>query len=147
VLPIVVEPETGAHLPLARLHVRPEDLPADDAGPRPGSQRWAEGPLQRLYDATHGRPQAEPGFGLPEVLTLLSRVAERPVPRSDREEAVVQRAYREIGPLSRKSADAAFHAIGRELGPARPLQTYLDALRKRVVTGPQTTSKKRSRPK
>ena len=147
-LPIVVEPGTGAHLPLTRLHVRPGDLPAEGVGPRPGSQRWAEGPLQRLYDATHARPQAEPGFGLPEILALLSRVAERPVPRSDREEALVQRAYRELGPLARKAAEAAFQAIGRELGPGRPLQAYLGALRTRVVAGPQNTkSRKRSRPK
>ncbi|MCW8138344.1 MAG: transposase family protein [Planctomycetota bacterium] len=146
VLPVVVDPATGEHLPLVRLHVRPEDL-TDDTSPRPAPRRWAEGPLQRLHDAVLGRPQAEPGFGLPEILSLLSRVAGRPVPRSDREEALVQRVYREIGPLARQAAEAAFADLERELGTGRPLQLYLDALRKRVPTSPppRTTTKKRRR--
>ena len=69
----------------------------------------------------------------------------RPVPRSDREEALVQRAYREIGPVARKAAESSFQAIGRQLGPGRPLQIYIDALRRGVVSIPQKSSKARQR--
>jgi putative transposase len=129
--PLVVEPGTERHLPLQRAAVR---LEAHAVEPPP-VKRWGEGPLQALYDAWQGkvRPVAEPGFGLPEIFDLLADAAGRPVPRSDAEAALIQQAYRRIGPLPRRATETAFRAVRRALGRGRPLQTYLDALAQRVV--------------
>jgi hypothetical protein len=128
--PLVVEPGTERRLALKRAAVRPEDVASE-----PVVERWGEGPLQKLYDRStgKGRPQAEAGFGLPEIHALLGRVAGRPVPRTEHEAALVQRVYRAIGPLPRKPCEAAFEAVGRELGTGRPVKAYLDALAARVV--------------
>ena len=131
--PLVLEPGTERHLPLRRAEVRPEDLP-DEAPP----ERWGQGPLQTIYDDWAGkrRPQAEPGFGLPELYALLGELAGRVVPRSEREAGRVQRFYRSHGPLPRAATEAAFAAFARELGPRRALQTYLDALALRIRKDP-----------
>lgn len=130
--PQLVHPRSGQMLGLRLAEVRPSDVP--DRRPRPTP--WGEGPLQTLYDSWRGqpRPQAEPGFGLPELYALLSRTCERHVPQSDAEAALVQRVYREIGPLPRAATEAAMRQIALQLGPRRPIQTYLDALRRRVRT-------------
>jgi hypothetical protein len=119
--------------------VRPSDVP-DPPRPEP----WGEGPLQTLYDSWRGnpRPQAEPGFGLPEIYALLGQACGRHVPNSDAEAALVQRIYREIGPLPRAATESALRQIADQLGPRRPIQTYLDALRCRVR--PASDSKDRT---
>lgn len=131
--PVVVDPSSGRHLPLRRAAVRSED-----AAPAADPERWGEGPLQTLYDAWtgRGRPQAQPGFGLPELYALLARISGRHVPQSDSEAALVQRAWRAHGPLARKPTEAAFRAIGRALGPGRPIKSYLDALSARIRRRP-----------
>ncbi len=137
--PLVVEPGTERRLALARAAVRPEDV---QDMPKP--KRWGEGPLQKLYDAwTEGkpRPQAEPGFGLPELYVLLGDARGRAVPANEHEAAQVARVYRQIGPLARKPTEAAFAEIQRELGAGRPLDAYLGALERRVT--PPTPKKKR----
>jgi putative transposase len=136
--PLVVEPGTERRLALTKAAVRPEDV--EDTPP----ERWGEGPLQKLYDAwTAGkpRPQAEPGFGLPELYVLLGDVRGRAVPANEHEAAQVGRVYRQIGPLARKPTEAAFAEIQRELGAGRPTGAYLDALKRRVT--PPTPKKKR----
>jgi hypothetical protein len=142
VAPLLVNPETRRREPLVRVAVQPED-----AVPKPPTQpeRWGNGLLQKLHDQWHGkvRPIAEPGFGLPEIFQLLAEIAGRPVPQSDAEAALVQEAYRAIGPLARRPTEAAFRAIARELGSKRPLKTYLDALARRVV--PETTRQSKGR--
>lgn len=127
--PQLVHPESGRPLGLRLAAVHPSDAPQPS---RPAPR--GEGPLQALYDSWRGRsrPQAEPGFGLPEVYALLSHSCGRHVPQSDAEAALVQRVYREIGPLPRAATEAAMRQLGAELGPRRPIQTYLDALRRRV---------------
>ena len=142
-LPLVIQPGTDRHLPLTRAQVRPEDR-----AEAPGAERWGEGPLQTLYDAWQGkvRPNAEPGFGLPELFLLLAEVVGRPVPRSDSEAAAIQRAWRQIGPLAKKPTQAALRAIGRQLGVGRPMSAYLDALRSRVVPHSTPHPRRRSRP-
>ncbi len=131
--PRVVEPRSKQRLELRRAAVRPED--AEDRPPR---ERWGSGPLQKLYDSWRGapRPQAEAGFGLPEIYALLTGVAGRHVPGNEHEAALVQRVYRDLGPLARKPCEDAFGAIERELGDGRPIKTYLDALRRRVSPAP-----------
>ncbi len=132
--PLVTEPGTERRLPLRRAEIRPEDV-EDTAQP----ERWGAGPLQTIYDDWAGqhRPQAEPGFGLPELYALLAETAGRVVPASEREAAVVQSFYRQHGPLPRLATEAAFVALAAELGSARALKTYLDALAARIDKGPR----------
>lgn len=141
--PLVVEPGTERPLPVERAAIRPEDLPPP--GPQP--ERWGPGHLQVLHDAWRGkrRPVADPGFGLPELFRLLEQTAGRPVPRSDAEAARIHHAYRSIGPLPRRATEAALHDIGLCLGKGRPLQTYLDALARRVAKPEGETRETRSR--
>jgi putative transposase len=142
VAPLVVEPGTERHLSLQRAAVAATDC--EDFSP---VERWGDGPLQTLYDAWQGkvRPVAEAGFGLPEVYVLLAESVGRPVPRSDGEAALVQRAYQRIGPLPKKATESAFRVIRRELGGGRPISAYLDALARRVVTE-STPAPKRGHP-
>jgi len=138
-VPLVIEPGSERHLALERAAIRVEDRPSEP----PAVRRWGEGPLQVLYDAWQGktRPVAEPGFGLPEIFALLAESSGRAVPRSDAEAALVQRAWRALGPLPRRQTELAFQHIVRALGPGRPLQAYLDALAQRVVPSPRRASK------
>jgi hypothetical protein len=134
VLPVVVEPGTGQHLPLTRAAIRAEDCPAPPAP----VERWGQGPLQAMYDTWHGkvRPVAESGFGLPEIFGLLAATVGRPVPRSEREAALIQQTYAKLGPLPRQATEKAFQEIRRVLGTGRPVQAYLDALALRLKTPP-----------
>lgn len=126
--PLVVDPVSEQRLALRLAAVRPQDAISVEP------QRWAPGPLQALYDTRQGhrRPQAEPGFGLPELYQLLARAVARHVPRDDAEAALVQRAYQDMGPWARGAAEAALSTVAAQLGPARPLKTYLDALKQRI---------------
>lgn len=139
--PVVVHPSTQQDLPLRRAAVRPKDI----AAAPPSGPRWGRGHLQALYDDWQGqvRPQAEAGFGLPEVMDLCAQATERHVPRSDAEAALVARIYREIGPLPEQATRAAFAAIVNTLGHGRPLKTYLDALARRVAPPPQYSKPRR----
>ena len=133
--PLVVEPGTERRLPVRRAAVRPEDLEAaPESGLTPEPERWGAGPLQTIYDDWAGqrRPIAEPGFGLPELYTLLAEAAGRVVPTSDREAALVQRFYRQHGPLPRAATEAAFAALAADLGTQRAIKSYLDALAARI---------------
>jgi putative transposase len=128
--PVVVHPESSQHLDLRIAAVGPEDATSNS---RPAPR--GEGALQAIYDSWCGgqpRPQAEPGFGLPEIYALLSQTCGRHVPHSDAEAALIQRIYRDTGPLPRAATEAAMRSIGVELGPHRPIKTYLDALVRRV---------------
>jgi transposase InsO family protein len=142
--PVVIEPGTGRHLPLKRAAIGPSDCALQ---PPANNTRWAEGPLQTLYDSWQGqtRPVAEPGFGLPEIFELLALAVGRPVPRSDSEAALVHRAYRAMGPLGRRATETAFRAIRRALGDGRPVQSYLEALAQRIKPSPAPKPKKRSK--
>lgn len=128
--PLVVDSLTEKHRALTRAQIRPEDIAEQQA-----VERWSEGHLQTLYDHWQGkvRPNAEPGFGLPEIFALLTQVVGRHVPSTDAEAALVHRAYRGFGPLPKKSTEKAFTEIRRELGQKRPLKTYLDALERRIA--------------
>jgi len=131
--PLVVHPTTGLLTSVRRAAIRPEDLEHVAPPPAPVCRRGA-GALQTLYDTWQGqkRPQAEPGFGLPELYALLSKACGRHVPSSDGEAALVQRIYQAIGPLPKEPTERAMTAIAQQLGPRRPVRTYLDALEKRV---------------
>jgi transposase InsO family protein len=128
--PMVIDPESGKERELRRAAIRPEDIEAPEDGTT--TERWGPGALQTLYDSWRGRrrPQAEPGFGLPEIYALLGRAAGHHVPRSDAEADLIQRVYRDIGPFSRAATEAAMQTIESDLGPGRPIKSYLDALQR-----------------
>ncbi len=130
--PLVEHPTSGDNLSLRRAAIKPDDLDAiDDQQQEP---RWGAGNLQALYDNWQGkrRPVAEPGFGLPELYALLAKACGRHVPKSDAEAALIQRTYREIGPLPKQATQDAIASITQQLGEKRPVKTYLDALAQRV---------------
>lgn len=133
--PVVVDPDSGKECGLRRAAVSPQDAGESDGAQAAQPERWGAGPLQAIYDSWRGKPRplAEPGFGLPEIHQLLSRVSGRHVPKSDAEAALVQRVYRDAGPWRRAATEAAMAAIGNELGLHRPIKTYLDALVRRCV--------------
>jgi len=132
--PLVKDPASDKLLSLRRAQVAPQDHDATLTEESPA--RWGIGPLQVITDKVRGqtRPLGEPGFGLPELLALLGQLAGRHVPQSDAEAAMIQRIYRKAGPWGRRPTEAAVALIGQQLGPGRPVKTYLDALLARVVT-------------
>lgn len=137
--PLVVHPHSGDKLSVRRAAIRAQDVP-DDTQSKPESERpWAPGPLQAIYDQLTGtgRPMAEPGFGLPELYQLLAQISGRHVPASDAEAALIQDTYRRVGPFTQAATEQAMASIARELGQARPIKTYLDALVRRVKSHPQ----------
>jgi putative transposase len=131
--PQLKHPTSALRVLLRRAAIGPEDLNAGEGVPPPVI-RWGQGNLQAIYDNWQGqhRPLAEPGFGLPEIYTLLADAAGRPVPQSDAEAALIQRAYGAIGPLPKNATQDALTAITKQLGKNRPVKTYLDALVSRV---------------
>lgn len=133
--PLVVHPHSEQKLSVRRAAIRAADIPHDDRDDKPDMHsRWAPGPLQAIYDNLCGtrRPLAQPGFGLPEIYQLLAQLSGRHVPATDAEAALIQDIYRQIGPFTKAATEQAFSAIGKQLGPARPIKTYLDALVRRV---------------
>lgn len=132
--PLVVHPQSGHKLGLRRAAVKPQDIADSGAALFHNQQRWAPGPLQAIYDSFSGksRPLCEPGFGLPELYQLLAQLSGRYVPTSDVEAALIQDIYRRIGPFTKAATEQAIQSIANELGPARPIKTYLDALVRRV---------------
>ena len=129
--PYVEHPESHKPLALRRAAVTSQDLELADAA---STDRWGHGNLQALYDSWQGkrRPVAEPGFGLPELYALLAKATSRHVPQSDTEAALIQRVYRDIGPLPKTASEKALAVIVEQIGSKRPIKTYLDALAARV---------------
>jgi len=140
--PMVQHPISGKSLALRRAAIKPSDL-EDNPNTIEPAPRWGHGNLQAIYDNWQGRrrPLAEPGFGLPEIYTLLAEASGRFVPQSDAEAALIQDAYRDIGPLPQAATQNALRAIAKELGPRRPVKTYLDALIQRAR---ETSNKQRT---
>jgi len=94
----------------------------------------ATGQLQKLYDRWQGRerPNAQPGFGLPEVLRELGRVLDRQVPATTAEAARVRAFYSRHGPLPREAFLAALERTAEAMGPKRTLANYLDDLERQM---------------
>lgn len=98
-----------------------------------------QGELQKLVDRWRNteRPNAEPGFGLPEVLAALSEVAGRRVPDGEREALAIVTFYKLHGPLAREPWLRACQRTQLALGTGRPLQTYLADLGRQIAQGGQ----------
>lgn len=93
------------------------------------------GELQKLVDIWQGqeRPNAQPGFGLPEVFGQLTELTCRQVPASEREGHAVLAFYRKFGPLACAPFVDACHRAQTALGGDRPLAAYLDFLERQIV--------------
>lgn len=92
------------------------------------------GRLQALYDFWQGRrlPQAEAGFGLPEIFDLFAKHFHRHVPRDEQEARLLQEFYHQEGPFERAAVEAALRRAFASLGSKRPLSVYIAALRSRI---------------
>ncbi len=92
------------------------------------------GQLQKLLDLWHGheRPNAQPGFGLPEVFGELATLLGRLVPDSEREARTVLSFYRKHGPIPRQPFLAACQRTAISLGSDRPLAAYLADLERQI---------------
>lgn len=124
---VVLVTADGRELELAPFEVKP--LPPPVWEPKP-----ATGQLQKLYDVWQGkeRPNAQPGFGLPEVLRELGNAIGRAVPASKADGERVRAFYRQHGPLPREAFLVALERTAKALGPGRPLAAYLDDLERQV---------------
>lgn len=97
-------------------------------------ERRGTGQLQKLVDLWQGRerPNAQPGFGLPEVFIALGELLGRAVPSSEREAHAVVAFYRKYGPLPREGFAAACARSKQSLGSGRALSAYLADLERQI---------------
>lgn len=95
-------------------------------------ERRGVGQLQKIVDDWTGkkRPNAQPGFGLPEVFRELGRLLGRLVPKDEQEAAAIHGFYAEVGPLPAAPFRKAIEKTQRALGEGRALAHYLDHLRR-----------------
>lgn len=93
-------------------------------------EKRGTGQLQKLLDIFQGqtRPNAQPGFGLPEVFRELGNLIGRPVPIDQREATTIESFFRQKGPFAAKAFQKAVTETRNALGPSRPLGTYLQYL-------------------
>jgi transposase InsO family protein len=98
------------------------------------SEKRGIGQLQKLLDlwCGHPRPNAQPGFGLPEVFREIGRLIQRPVPLDEREASLIEAFYRQRGPLPAQPFREAIDKTQRALGPNRPLKSYLEHLERLI---------------
>lgn len=101
------------------------------------ADRRGTGQLQKLVDLWLGkeRPNAQPGFGLPEVFVALGQLLGRCVPGSEHEAAAVLAFYRKHGPLPRAAFADACARSKASLGSGRALSTYLADLERQIGAG------------
>ena len=94
------------------------------------AEKRGTGQLQKLLDVWQGhpRPNAQPGFGLPEVFAELSRLLQRAVPIDQREAAAIEAFYRKTGPLPAEPFRQAIDTTAEALGANRALKAYLKYL-------------------
>lgn len=99
-------------------------------------EKRGTGQLQKLLDSWQGhrRPNAQPGFGLPEVFREFSRLLQRSVPIDQREAAAIEAFYRKTGPLPAEPFRQAIDKTAAALGANRALKAYLQYLERLVQT-------------
>jgi hypothetical protein len=120
-----------------------EEVPIESAGPRisTGSQaarpRRGAGALQRILDNLRGRtvPQAEAGYGLPEVFDAIAARIGRRCPATVREAEAVAGFWRDRGPFEKGPFETALERAFAELGPSRPISVILDFIARLVRPG------------
>jgi len=97
-------------------------------------EKRGTGQLQKLLDIWQGhcRPNAQPGFGLPEVFREFGRLLKRPVPIDQREAAAIEAFYRKNGPFPAQPFLQAIDKTADALGTNRALKAYLQYLKRLV---------------
>jgi len=97
-------------------------------------EKRGTGQLQKLLDLWKGRsrPNAQPGFGLPEVFREFSRLLQRSVPIDQHEATAIETFYRKAGPLPAEPFRRAIDKTACALGPNRALRAYLQYLERLV---------------
>jgi transposase InsO family protein len=98
------------------------------------AEKRGTGQLQKLLDIWRGhrRPNAQPGFGLPEVFGEFSRLLKRSVPIDQREATAIEGFYRKTGPLPTEPFRQAIDKTRDALGQNRALRAYLQYLERLV---------------
>ena len=109
--------------------------PLPELGTKSAPKRGV-GALQKLVDVWRGRerPNAQPGFGLPEVFRELGTLVARSVPASEREGRTILAFYRRFGPLAREPFLEACRRAQDALGEGRPLSAYLERIERQIVS-------------
>jgi len=92
------------------------------------------GQLQKILDRWRGhqRPNALPGFGLPELFRELTPLVGHLVPDDDREARLIADFYRDVGPLDPAAFGQALATTQAALGSGRAIDVYLDHLRRLI---------------
>lgn len=103
------------------------------AAPRVDS-RGGGGHLERIREEFQGRQRtnAEPAFGLSEVLCTIATLAERRIPENERDATMIAEFWKKYGPLEKSAFLSACDAVKRSVGSRRALDTYLDHLARRI---------------
>ena len=104
------------------------------------TKKRGAGQLQKLLDRWRGnlRPNAQSGFGLPEVFGEFSRLLKRPVPIDQHEATAIEAFYRKTGPLPAEPFRKAIDKTADALGANRALKAYLQYLDRLVQTNPDS---------
>ena len=99
------------------------------------SEKYGAGQLQKLYELWRGRkrPNAQPGFGLPEVFQQLERLLGRTLPLCDREASKIQHFYAGRSGLQRSGHQNPGRSWGRQ-APFDLPQAPIKANRRREET-------------
>jgi len=102
---------------------------------KPKAPARGTGQLQKLLDQWRGeeRPNAQPGFGLPELFGALGELLGRLLPANANEAHTVLAFYRRHGPLPREPLLTACARTRQALGPGRPLAAYLADLERQIT--------------
>jgi len=100
----------------------------------PPTDERGTGQLQKLLDLRRGgmRPNAQPGFGLPEVFRELERLLGHCVPADEQEAEAIRRFYAEFGPLPAEPFRRAVGLTLDGLGDGRPVASYLEHLARQI---------------
>ncbi len=119
----------GEEIDLKPFRIRPLPSPT-----RTDEERRGTGQLQKLVDLWQGkeRPNAQPGFGLPEVFAHLGELLGRQVPKHEREAREILAFYRVHGPLPREPFGHACRRTKAALGGGRPIKAYLKDLERQI---------------
>ena len=101
------------------------------------------GQLQKLLDIFQGhtRPNAQPGFGLPEIFRALAWLLGRPVPVDQREATAIETFLRKNGPFPADAFKEAVTKTHKALGPNRAIKTYLQYLERLIQEQKPETDK------
>ena len=114
--------------------LKPAFKTAGTSKPKPPENHQEEpvGSLTPLLERYRGRklPQANPGFGLPEIYQAFSEAMGRPVPLTEDEAVLILDWLKHFGPFDPKVFRSTLALVLKRLGRGRPLAQIVSALKK-----------------